>query len=311
MLNMMNQLHRLSCVLVLLVCSASAVAQDEPAGDDAEATEVKPEEPKPTPVEGIEPVKTESGLVYYDIKVGEGETPQPAAEVTVHYSGWLAADGKLFDSSRLKDTPLTMTLNRFVPGFTEGVGSMRVGGVRRLEIPAELGYGKRGSPPKIPADSNLVFEVELIGVKNPPKPTSTEGMTPRTMELNYSMKYFDIKEGDGPSPTIDSNIKMHFSIFLEDGTLLQSSRSRDEPLQTGLGRLPWAGWLEGVLTMKEGGIRQIHIPPGLGPNRAGAPQVPANSTIVVEMELIDVENPSAAESPKEAADNSADNAAAE
>jgi peptidyl-prolyl cis-trans isomerase A (cyclophilin A) len=109
-------------------------------------------------------VKTESGLMYVDLKVGDGETPKPTDKVDVHYTGWLV-DGTKFDSSVDRGTPFTFSLSGgVIKGWLEGVATMKVGGKRKLIIPSDLGYGKRGSPPKIPADATLVFDVELLGI---------------------------------------------------------------------------------------------------------------------------------------------------
>ena len=115
------------------------------------------------PVQG-EPKRTSSGLMYYDIEEGGGETPpNSSAQVTVHYTGWLL-DGKKFDSSVDRKRPATFALNQVIAGWTEGVGSMRVGGKRKLVIPHALAYGAAGSPPTIPPKATLVFDVELIAI---------------------------------------------------------------------------------------------------------------------------------------------------
>ncbi len=108
-------------------------------------------------------VKTASGLWYVDTIVGEGDIPAPTAKVTVHYTGWLT-NGTMFDSSVERGQPATFGLNQVIAGWTEGVGGMKVGGKRFLVIPPAIAYGKRGRPPKIPANSVLVFEVELLGI---------------------------------------------------------------------------------------------------------------------------------------------------
>ena len=116
------------------------------------------------PVSG-EPMTTDSGLMYYDIVEGEGDQPAgPTATVTVHYTGWLV-DGKKFDSSRDRGQPATFQLNQVIPGWTEGVGSMKVGGKRKLVIPYPLAYGAAGRAPVIPPKATLIFDVELMSTK--------------------------------------------------------------------------------------------------------------------------------------------------
>ncbi len=93
---------------------------------------------------------------------GEGDTPpSPSTTVKVHYSGWLT-DGKKFDSSYDRNAPIDFPLNRVIGGWTEGVGSMKVGSTRWLVIPPDLGYGARGAGGSIPPNAVLVFKVELL-----------------------------------------------------------------------------------------------------------------------------------------------------
>ena len=112
------------------------------------------------------PTKTASGLEYIDAVVGTGAAPQAGQTVSVHYTGWLT-DGKKFDSSRDHGQPFQFPLGRgqVIKGWDEGVAGMKVGGQRRLFIPAALGYGSQGAPPSIPGGATLVFDVELLGVR--------------------------------------------------------------------------------------------------------------------------------------------------
>ena len=100
------------------------------------------------------------------LKVGAGKEAQAGSRVAVHYVGTLT-DGKKFDSSRDRGKPFTFTLGagEVIKGWDVGVAGMKVGELRKLTIPSEMGYGRRGSPPAIPPDATLVFEVELIEIK--------------------------------------------------------------------------------------------------------------------------------------------------
>jgi peptidylprolyl isomerase len=120
--------------------------------------------PSPPEVQG-ETITTASGLQYIDIVVGTGDSPTAAGLVLVDYTGWLAEDGSKFDSSVDRGEPATFQTNGVIPGFSEGLLSMQVGGKRRLIIPPELGYGEAGSPPVIPPNAALIFDVELLQVQ--------------------------------------------------------------------------------------------------------------------------------------------------
>lgn len=116
-------------------------------------------------------VTTASGLKYVDEVVGKGESPAPGKMCTVHYTGWLE-DGTKFQSSLDANKPLEFRIGTgsVIKGWDEGIMTMKVGGKRKLMIPSDLGYGPPGSPPLIPPDANLVFDVELLAVKG------TQGM---------------------------------------------------------------------------------------------------------------------------------------
>jgi FKBP-type peptidyl-prolyl cis-trans isomerase len=110
-------------------------------------------------------ITTKSGLKYVDQKVGDGKEAKDGDTVVVHYTGWLK-DGKKFDSSLDRKEPFEFTIGgRVIKGWNEGVPGMKVGGKRKLIIPAELAYGKKGAGDDIPPDAELTFEVELLEVK--------------------------------------------------------------------------------------------------------------------------------------------------
>ncbi|MBX7243859.1 MAG: FKBP-type peptidyl-prolyl cis-trans isomerase [Candidatus Sumerlaeaceae bacterium] len=111
--------------------------------------------------------KTPGGTQTEDIVVGTGAEAVAGKNCTVHYTGTLT-NGRKFDSSKDRNEPFTVANLGNAPvikGWNEGIVGMKVGGKRKLTIPADQGYGKRGFPPVIPPDSVLIFEVELLDVK--------------------------------------------------------------------------------------------------------------------------------------------------
>ena len=111
-------------------------------------------------------IRTASGLGYVERAEGKGTTPTPGQTVSVHYTGWLES-GKKFDSSVDRGQPLEFPIGRgqVIKGWDEGVGTMKVGGKRKLIIPAALGYGERGAGGVIPPGATLIFEVELLAAR--------------------------------------------------------------------------------------------------------------------------------------------------
>src|SRR5215469_15417780 len=106
-------------------------------------------------------VRTSSGLVYRELRPGNGPSPQATDVVTVNYRGTLT-DGTEFDSSYKRNQPAQFPLSQVIPCWTEGVQKMKVGGKSQLVCPASIAYGEAGSPPTIPGGATLVFEVELL-----------------------------------------------------------------------------------------------------------------------------------------------------
>lgn len=153
-------MYRTPLPLLVVLLIASLVAACSSNGDTGEAP------PTPRSVDEADFTITDSGLRYHDFVTGDGAEATAGDQVTVHYSGWLAADSTLFDSSIERGQPFSFALGagRVIPGWDEGVAGMRVGGERQLVIPPELGYGAQGAGNSIPPNATLIFEVELLSV---------------------------------------------------------------------------------------------------------------------------------------------------
>ena len=145
--------------IVVAVLSRHAVD----SGADSAGEEGGSHASGPTKVTG-DPVKTASGLEYWDIKAGTGAEAKTGHKVKVDYTGWLT-NGKKFDSSVGTGHPFEFMLGagQVIKGWDEGVAGMKIGGKRQLKIPSNLAYGAKGYPGVIPPDATLIFDVRTVG----------------------------------------------------------------------------------------------------------------------------------------------------
>ena len=169
----------LAGILAGLMLAATGCGYADPYATNGPVANESPGKVTPSPGsddfhagDGLTPVTYPDGLKVIDLKVGTGAVANTGEDATVQYTGWLS-DGTMFDSSRPRGTPFDFTIGqgRVIPGWEEGVPGMRIGGLRKLIIPADLAYGAQGqTDPQtgatiIPPNATLVFEIELISVK--------------------------------------------------------------------------------------------------------------------------------------------------
>lgn len=222
---------------------------------------------KPAPGDGM-PVlnKTEvEGIIIEDLKIGEGGEIKAGAAVVAHYHGTLKADGKVFDSSYERGEPAAFPLDGVIPGWQKGVPGMKVGGMRRLTIPAALGYGDRAVG-TIPANSDLVFIVEI----------------------KDALVTEDIKVGDGEEVGPRPIVLAQHTIKTKDGTEVAATKP-GQPYIWLPGEMQGIDF--GLKGMKVGGKRKFNIPaafnvtpPGLQVDR------PGNVDLTIEVEVVAVRN---------------------
>jgi len=150
--------------LILFLLTAFALIPACSQNEGKKQDEQKPAQAAPVPG-GEKMVKAPSGLQYEDLVPGSGDSPKTGKKVTVHYTGWLT-NGTKFDSSVDRNEPFTFVIGagQVIPGWDEGVMSMKIGGKRKLVIPPELGYGAGGAGGVIPPNATLVFEVILLDI---------------------------------------------------------------------------------------------------------------------------------------------------
>ena len=116
-------------------------------------------------MQGFDPIDSVNALQIIDVSEGTGETVQPGATITAHYTGALCKDGTIFQSSHDFGEAISFPLSGVIQGWTQGVPGMKVGGTRRLVIPAAMAYGAQSPSADIPPNSDLVFDIELVAVK--------------------------------------------------------------------------------------------------------------------------------------------------
>jgi peptidylprolyl isomerase len=214
--------------------------------------------------------------------------------VTVNYTGW-TTDGRMFDSSVKRGKPVEFALNRVIKGWTEGVQMMVSGEKRRFWIPPALAYGEaQPNDPHAafgPPRGTLVFDVELIGFKEAPKPPETPAdvaAIPKNAEKTKSgLATRVLKKGTGKEhPVATSVVTVHYSGWTTDGTMFDSSIVRGAPATFGLNQVI-PGWTEGVQLMVIGETRRLWIPENLAyAGRPGRPQ----GMLVFDVELLEIKN---------------------
>lgn len=243
-----------------------------------------PPSPIPAPSDVAAPPadasKTPSGLATKVITPGTGkDRPGKDEAVTVNYTGW-TADGKMFDSSVARGRPITVAVNRLIPGFGESLRLMVVGETRRLWIPESLAY--KGQPGK-PAGM-LVFDVTLMDLPTR-APADVKAPPPDAKRTHSGLAYKVLTPGTGTRhPKSIDEVTVHYTGWTTDGKMFDSSVARGQPSTFPLDRVI-AGWTEGLQLMVVGEKTRFWIPQNL----AYQGKQPPFGMLVFDVELINIQ----------------------
>lgn len=231
---------------------------------------------------------TESGLKYKIIHEGNGQRAKAGDMVSVHYTGKLTNDS-IFDSSYNRNQPLKFKLGagQVIKGWDEGIALLNVGDKAIFTIPPELGYGSRAVGP-IPANSTLIFEVELLQIIERPKPFDVKGKD--TLSTASGLKYIKLNTNEGETPKTGDRVFVHYTGFFEDGKIFDSSVERGQVFNFVLGQgQVIAGWDEGIALLKKGEKARLIVPYQLAYGENGyPPHIPPKATLIFDVELMDV-----------------------
>ncbi len=308
----------LNCVVLaaaLTACKSSAPAPaegeseseatattDEGAKTEAAAAPVeKPaaKEDIPAPPDVAAPPedakRSESGLAWTVLKEGEGDKHPGEFDIaTVNYTGW-TTEGRMFDSSVKRGKPAKFPVNRVIAGWTETLQLMVPGEKRRVWIPGKLAYGEaKGNDPHAqfgPPKGTLVFDVELIGFEEAPKPPETPKdvakIPKKAKKTDSGLASRVLEKGSGDKhPAATSVVTVNYSGWTTDGKMFDSSVVRGNPATFGLNQVI-PGWTEGLQLMVVGETRRLWIPEDLAyKGRSGKPQ----GMLVFDVELLEIKN---------------------
>lgn len=256
---------------------------------------------------------TSSGLKYIIKKKGNGAPAKTGFAADVLYKGFFD-DGKVFDQAQDREKPFSFVLGKgqVIKGWDEGVAMMQAGDLFQLIIPSQLAYGKKGVPGVIPPNSTLLFDVELLAVRDAnivvaKTPANTLLDTKQlaaslhaakqkpgdTVITSSGLKYVIGKRGSGAPAQAGKSVEVHYAGYLTNGKMFDSSRERGEAFEFVLGQgLVIKGWDEGIALMRVGDQLRLIIPPQLGYGERGAGGIiPPNATLLFDVELMGVSAP--------------------
>ena len=242
----------------------------------------------PTFVDPADFTTTESGLQYYFLEEGDGETPELGEVAAVSFAGWIEGGQKFADSQDNVPLEFVVGEGQILPGWDEMVLLMQVGDVVQFILPPELGLGEAGAPNgAIPPNATLIFEMELVSIEPPPPPPTSIEESDYTV-TDSGLKFYILTEGTGDVIAAGDQITLHYTMWDESGTQLESSYDFGQPVSLVAGaEQAGPGWDEALLLMRAGDKAQFVLTPELAFGGEAA-NVPTEGNLIFEIEIVDV-----------------------
>lgn len=240
-----------------------------------------------------------------DTVVGTGTVAATGDLVTINLVGYLYDASKAdFKGAKVESSvdsgkpaaPFTLGVGNVVTGWDQTITGMKVGGKRTAILPANLAYGPNSRTelkangityPAIPANSPLVYDFELVDV--------TKGIIPVVVPPPTTLTIVDVVTGSGTAATSGKTLTVNYTLYLYDGS---KANLRGTMIETSVGKTPFefvlgagkviAGWDQGLVGMLTGGSRTLTIPPSLGYGSVAQGNIPANSTLIFDIQLVAV-----------------------
>jgi peptidylprolyl isomerase len=251
-------------------------------------------------------VKLASGVNYKNDSLGTGRAAKFGDLVSVHFRAWVIKDSTDIykdwskDSTRQASTigssiefgqPVKFKLgdSAFIKGVDEGIVGMKVGGTRTIIVPSNKAYGETGFGP-VPPNSSLKVVINLVDVKDIIAAKMWDIDSTKIVTSKSGLKYVILQPGVGEKADSADLVTVHYSGFLTNGKIFDSSVERDEPFKFRLKLQPVIpGWEEGIQLLAKGGKAKFIIPPALGYGAIPVGSIPPNSTLIFDVEVLNVE----------------------
>jgi len=246
---------------------------------------------EPFPTKGLKAEKLACGIRRYTIDPGNGSPARAGDNVYVHYTGWLP-DGTIYTSTRNtgKARRFTAGDGETFEGMDTALLTMAEGARCRLVIPSELAFGKEGYGNRIPPKTDITLDIEMVRISRERHVEKWNATGLDTLSTASGLRYIVFEPGNGSLIKDRSIVTAHYSVYLPDGKLIESSVKRESPIRFPVGTgLIIDGWEEASLLMRNGSRFQLIVPARLAYGDEGQPPlIPANTDLIFDVEVLDV-----------------------